>query len=243
MVEVDDGSVFERLLGNLPVDRLALLEFRHLARIFEPTVDIPVTVMPVVLRRPAFQEDVAVAVRIYAPAPTDEKGLEAPLLRFGERGGKFGNAYLQIETSLGRHGLQHLRHLARLRIVRHHEVDRYRCRHASLGDELLGLGHVAAGDGKLFLVIAALRAHPLVTGQHLAVEHDVGEGLAIDGRLQRLAYAWILAERAVLAGLAVGEIEREPEVAYLDLGCELEFRIGADLLEVGCKRTLDEIEA
>src|SRR5262245_62520895 len=230
MVEVDDGSFSQRLLGNLPVDRLALLEFRHLARLFEPTVDVVIAVMSVVLRRPAFQEDVAVAVRIYAPAPTDEEDLEAPLLRFGERGGKFGNADLQIETGLSCHGLQNLRHLAHLRIVRHHEVDRYGCRHAGIGNELFGLSHVAARHRELFLVVGALRAHPLVAGQHLAVEHHVGESLTVDGRLQRLAYAWILAEWAVLAGLAVGKIEREPEVAYLDLGCELELRIGADLL-------------
>src|SRR5262249_34256075 len=105
VVEIDDGSVAERLLGNFPIERLALCEFRHRARLIEPTIDVLVTVMPVVRRRPALQKDVAVAVGIDAPAPADEEGLEPTLLRFGERGGKFGNADLQIETSLGRHGL------------------------------------------------------------------------------------------------------------------------------------------
>src|SRR5262245_25761195 len=84
VVEVDDGSSFEILVGNFCIDRLAVLEFGHLARFIEPTVDVLVTVMPVVLGRPALEENVAVAVRIYAPAPTDEEGLEASLLGFGE---------------------------------------------------------------------------------------------------------------------------------------------------------------
>src|SRR6516165_10264609 len=69
VVEVDDRSLFEVLVGNLLVDRLALREFGHLACLFEPIVEVLITVAPVVLWRPALEEDVAVAVGIYAPAP------------------------------------------------------------------------------------------------------------------------------------------------------------------------------
>src|SRR5262245_13211308 len=71
VVEVDDRSLFEILVGNLRVDRLALLEFGHLARLIEPIVDGVVAVVAVVLRCPTLEEDVAVAVGIDAPAPAD----------------------------------------------------------------------------------------------------------------------------------------------------------------------------
>ena len=103
-------------------------------------------------------------------------------------------------------------------------------RNAGLGQQLLGFGHVAPGDRKLLLEVGALGADPLVARQHLAVEYDVRQRLAVDGGLQRLAHARILAEWAVLAGIAVGQIEREALVADLDLGGELELGIGPDLL-------------
>ena len=80
-------------------------------------------------------------------------------------------------------------------------------------------------------------------GRHLAVEDDVGKRLAVDGGFERLAHARVLAERAVLSGLAVGEIEGKALVADLDLGGELELGIGLDLLEVGRQRALDQVEA
>ena len=66
VVEIDDRSFLQVLVGDLVVDRLALLELAGLARIVEPLVDVLVAEVPVVLRRAALVEDVAVAVGIDA---------------------------------------------------------------------------------------------------------------------------------------------------------------------------------
>ena len=66
VVEIDDRSFLQVLVGDLLVDRLALLELAGLAGIVEPLIDVLAAEVPIVLRRAALVEDVAVAVGIDA---------------------------------------------------------------------------------------------------------------------------------------------------------------------------------
>ena len=82
----------------------------------------------------------------------------------------------------------------------------------------------------------------MIARNEFAVEHDLIERLAVDGVIERLAHLGRAAER-IFRPLAVPDIDVNAHIAEAERGRELELRVRADILDIGRKHPLDQIEA
>ena len=182
-------------------------------------VGLGIGIAAVVLRRLGAHEDVGIAVGIDPAAPADLESLELAGLRLLERGRKLDQADLHVDARFRRHRLDHLRHGFVFGALGHHEIDGDGEGGAGFLQQRLGFCDIALRNRKVLLIVGMLRADPLIARNELAVEHDLGERLAVDRQAERLAHLFRLAERALV--LVVADIDGDAEITDLERGRQL----------------------
>src|SRR5262249_37312254 len=105
-----------------------------------------------------------------------------------------------------------------------------------------GLVDVTFADRKGLLVIGIFRVYPLIARNEFAVEDDLIERLAVDGVIERLAHLGRAAEW-IFRALAGADIDVNAHIAEAERCRALERRVRANVLNIGRKPPLDQIEA
>ena len=77
----------------------------------------------------------------------------------------------------------------------------------------------------------------MVAGRCRAIEHDLVDGFAVDGQVQRFSDARILSERT-LGAFAVRDVEGHAHVAEVGPRRELQRLVRLDVLDVGRQQPL-----
>src|SRR5712664_1460449 len=201
MVEVDDVAPRGDLVDRLAVELRALPLVADLARLVQERVDGLVADQRGVQAGAAGLELVDVAVRIHAPAPADGEGLELAVVVVGQRGGELARPERDVEAGLAGHPLDDLAEAALLRVVHDGELEGVAVGQPGRGEELLGLGQVAAGTLAALVVERADRGDRGAGRRVLAVPRHLVDGLAVEAQVEGLAHPWVVGERgAQVAG-------------------------------------------
>jgi hypothetical protein len=117
--------------------------------------------VPVVVAAAGDGEGVDVAVRVHAARPVDEPELEVAAPRRLQAGGELDGAQADVEACLARHRLDHLADLAKVRLVRHRQLDRERRGHAGLAQQGAGALDIARLGAERADVVGARRRERL----------------------------------------------------------------------------------
>ena len=186
-------------------------------------------------------EAVQVAVRVGPAAPGQHIGVKVALVGHVERGGEFGRLDLHVKAGIARHGLDHQRNALRVRGGGRDQCEA-RVGHAGRLQQGPRFLHIALGHGHILGVVAVGRCHPLVANLGLVVHHHLGQALAVQRQLKRLAHARIAPERVLLRLVALADVDGDALVADLGDARHLELLLDLQLLHVGRGDAFDEIE-
>ncbi len=180
-----------------------------------------------------------VAIRVRTARPAEIQQFKVAFRRCIERRGVIGRAQLQVDAGFREHGLQHLRHLIRHRVVAEGEFHTQLLKPCSL-QQGLRLRDIAFGGLDRRIEVRAVRRYRLADRREDPAADHLIDRIAVDGKYERLAHAFVL-ERLRRAR-SVRDVEREVVETESAHRNEVEVLVAFHRCHVGRRETFQHVE-